>query len=521
MFQPLPTPREMGNWDRLSMDDFGIPGAILMENASRCAFDVLCETYGDVFGAHCLVIAGPGNNGGDAFAMGRYLHDAGAHVLVVHTKPKNAYKREAGLHMRLSERVGTPVVHAPTARRLQAAASRHLDGIDIVVDGLLGTGLLGSLRHDVLELVQAMNMLSRNAFAFAIDIPSGLNGTTGKPSPEAFQADCTATFQAAKLGLMQSEATSFTGALRICSIGIPKKIIQEHPPRHRLATPGLIDLRPVPGSTAHKGTFGHVLIVGGSPGLTGAPFLSAMGALRSGTGLVTVACPESLGREIKHGSPEVMLLPLPGRNWTPEQIDTLQPTLSRFDAVIVGPGLGRERSTRNFLQHFLKLHRPPTVFDADALFFLPDCPAPSSKDVLTPHPLEAARLLGLKEAEQVQADRSGSVISLAQRYGCTSILKGAGSLVTMPGQPVTLFPFAQPILAVGGSGDVLAGATGALCAQGLDAHHAALLATYLHGCAGEHLEHMFPYRGNLARDLADALPAIVPDSADADDAITI
>ncbi len=510
MFIPLPTPQEMGIWDKTAMERFGIPGIMLMENASRAAFDTLHAVYGDLDKARCLLVAGPGNNGGDAFALGRHLYDAGAEVLVAHTKPRRAYKREAGQHLRLAARVGTPMAFAPNAQRLAELAFRQFPNVDIVVDGLLGTGLVGQLKSDILDFVRIMNELAQNALAFAIDIPSGLNGTTGRPSPDAFLADATATFETAKLGLLQPGADIYVGKLHICPIGIPRILRETHPTGHRLATDDVLSLRPVASSTGHKGSFGHVLVVGGSPGLTGAPFLAALGALRTGAGLVSVACPEKLGSEIKHGSPEIMLVPLPGQSWQKEHAALLHHDLHRFGAVVLGPGIGRTETTFEFVKAFLELPRPTTIIDADGLYFLADstCPAPAQFDVITPHPLEAARLLGHEDASLVQADRASAVRDLAGRYNCTCLLKGAGSLVNAPGKPTTLFPFSHPCLAVGGSGDVLSGIMGALRAQGVDSHQAALLGTYLHGCAGERLEGMFPCRGNLARDIADALPSI-------------
>ncbi|MFW5487425.1 MAG: NAD(P)H-hydrate dehydratase [Desulfovibrio sp.] len=510
MFLPLLTPRQMNMWDRTTMDEYGIPGLVLMENASRAAFDVLQSLYGDLDGARCLLVAGPGNNGGDAFAVGRHLHDAGAKVLVVHTTPKKNYKKEAGQHLRMAVGIGTPLAFAADAHSVAKLTADKLGTPDIVVDGFLGTGLSGGLRPKALEIVRTMNEIAVNALAFAIDIPSGLNGQTGAPSPEAFLADATATFEAAKTGLVQPGSDTYVGDLHICPIGIPELVRKSLPLTHRLATDALLEMRPHATQNAHKGTFGHVLVIGGSPGLTGAPFLAALGALRTGAGLVSVASPEALGKEIKHNSPEVMLVPLPGEEWQAAHAPYIGERLEKYDAIVLGPGLGRSKESGAFLKAFLKIKRPPTIIDADALYFLafPDSPPPARHDVLTPHPLEAARLLGLQNASKVQQERMNALSSLVLRYKCTCLLKGAGSLVGTPAEPMTIFPFSQPCLAVGGSGDVLSGVIGALCATGMQSHQAAMVGTYLHGCAGERLERMFPFRGNLAWEIADALPVV-------------
>lgn len=508
MFAPLPTPDEMSHWDRLSAADFGILPEMLMENASRAALLALADSLGldadDLAGKRALVLAGPGNNGGDAMALARHLHDAGADVLLLHTKSRDAYKGEAAYHFALALRNGVPT------RPASEADVRDLRDRDIVVDGLLGTGLKGELRPDMLALVRMTNELGGRAFVLSLDIPSGLSGLTGRPLPDAVRADRTVTFEAAKLGLTQPEARPFVGSLDVRRIGIPRTVREASPPSHVLMTPDLATLLKEPAADLHKGSAGHVLVMGGSAGLTGAPMLSALAAMRAGAGLVTIACPADIAKEVKAGRPEIMILPLgSGTQWSQDLLDELELELARFDAVVVGPGLGRSRGAADFLRAYIGSAKLPAVFDADALTILA-----SEKELLkkigesaivTPHPGEMARLLD-KSIAEVQAERSASCRMLAQQTRAACVLKGAASMVAQSASPLAVSPCCEPNLAIAGSGDVLSGVAGALLAKGLEPFQAACLAVLWHGHAGGILSRDFPYRGNMPQEIAHALP---------------
>jgi NAD(P)H-hydrate epimerase len=503
MLLPLPTPAEMAVWDRETIHTVGIPGVTLMESASREAVNVLLEEYGDVDGAIIYCFAGSGNNGGDAFAMARSLADLGAEVTVFHTRPKKAYRGETRANLLWAQKLGIRLVHL---------AGANLDGLpqpDVVVDGLLGTGFQGTLREDILNLVRTVNRLGERAFVLAVDIPSGLNGLTGRAQPEAVKADATATFQSPKLGLIMPEALPFTGALHVCPIGIPLKVQADNPVRHHLITGAVMETLPAPARDMHKGTAGHVLVVGGSVGLTGAPHLAALAALRSGAGLATLACPAGLADTVKAGSPDVMTLPLgTGTAWTSDMAAEVRKELERFDAVVLGPGLGRAPETKAFALELIGSCELPMVLDADALFALAASPehlrALPELSVLTPHPGEMARLLGVSIAE-IQADRLGAADRFLAACETTLVLKGAATLVA-DRDTTCVSPFAEPNLSVGGSGDVLSGVIGTLLAGGLTPLHAACTGVFWHGLAGRALNHEFPVRGNLASEIANTLP---------------
>ncbi|EPR42336.1 NAD(P)H-hydrate epimerase [Desulfovibrio sp. X2] len=509
MHAPLPSPDEMARWDKASVS-LGIKPEILMENASREALRVLAEGLGGLAGRRVLLLAGPGNNGGDVFALARHLLCAGAVVRLAQTKPRAGYKGESAYNLRLAAKLGVngELVTERNLSRLELEWTTWRP--DAVVDGLLGTGFSGSLSSFFLRLVQVVNALRASSFIFAVDVPSGLDARTGRPAPEAVRAHATATFEAAKFGLALPWAAAFTGRLYVRAIGIPPQVKDEHPASAALLGPETLGLLPGPGGEGHKGTYGHLLVLGGSYNLTGAPVLASLGGLRSGCGLSTIGCPSGLSYHLKSGMPELMTLPLgKGNEWNGHFMAELGPHLGRFQALVVGPGLGRTDGARDFLRRLLAEEMlPPLVLDADALYWLAqdtELPRLPEGTVLTPHPLEAGRILGTGAGE-VQDDRRSAVHALIERTGAVVILKGAGTLVAAPGSPVHLCSVDAPALSVGGSGDVLAGCVGALLARGLPPLDAARLGAYLHAQAGLLLSNEFPARGCTATEIAAALP---------------
>jgi NAD(P)H-hydrate epimerase len=524
MFEPLPTPAEMAAWDQTAIKDYGLKAELLMENAGACALAALEQAYGPLEGARVLLVAGNGNNGGDAFVVARRLLDEGAIPLVLHTKPKSAHRAEAACHMELARRAGVEFKHLPLDR-----AARVLEALaqpDILVDGLLGTGLKGELSPECAALIAAMNRLGEQAFVLALDIPSGLCGASGLPKPVAVRADLTVAFHAAKLGAALPQAAPFVGALETRGIGIPRAATQAAPAGQLLITSDIFELLKAPAPELHKGRAGHVLVIGGSEGLSGAAQLCGLGALRAGAGLVTLACPRGVLAEIKAAMPDLMALPLGAQaatQWSPECLEGLLPHLSRFDALVVGPGLGRNAEAaafladfasafaRHFSQEMGKAWAPPCIIDADALFHLAQSPqlmAELPKNaVLTPHPGEMARILGMGMGE-LQADRPAAARRFTSTHPQVLTLKGAGTLVGQNGV-LHLCPIAAPNLAVGGSGDVLAGVMAACLARGIAPLMAACLGVHWHALCGVLLARDFPDRGNLPTEIAHTLPIVL------------
>jgi len=502
-FTPLPTPDEMALWDRLTIEEFGLSGKILMENASRAALYILRKEIGSVRGASVIIFAGPGNNGGDAFALARHLVNLGAKVLVLHARHLQEYTDDSAYHLKLAMDMGIPCSYLPEYEL------DTLPRIDLVVDGLLGTGFQGELRPHIQSWIKSINKVGKNSFVLSLDIPSGLNGTTGEPMPLAVEADLTVTFEQAKLGLFLPPAKGHVGKLVTTKIGIPKHIKDMHPVGHVALGPGLADLLQEPNSTMHKGDAGHLLVLGGSPGLTGAPMLAARGAFRSGAGLVSIGCPKAL--TVSYGSfPEIMTLGLgPGENWSADCFDALRDYLPRFSAVVLGPGLGRTDGAAEFLERYVSEPHPPTVFDADALFLLarrqelltrlgPDT-------VLTPHPGEMANFFGVT-AQEINLARARYAREFSFGHNVNLVLKGAATIVSGHEDPVAISPFCTPNLAIAGSGDVLAGIIGSLMARNHPPLTAAQIGVYWHGYTGSLLAADFPYRGNTPLEIADHLP---------------
>ena len=555
MFAPVPTPAEMADWDRAAAA-LGLPEEVLMENAARAAFAALRRHYGPLRGARVLLVMGGGNNGGDAACLARHLLDAGALPRVLHTRPLSAARGAARRYALLARRLGVPFAPARPERPAAWAwspalsVSRAVSDIvpDIVVDGLLGTGFSGPLRPAEAAVAARINALAgAGSFILALDVPSGFDAGSGRAAPDAVRATLTVTFQAPKPGLLVPEAAAHTGRLEVCPIGIPAAAraaasyrlwrgpasaqsadatdvftVSRGPdlPRPRRARRPDRAEAVASSGPAHEGEAGRVLVIGGSEGMSGAPRLAALGALRGGAGLVEAAVPVASMPEVRAELPEALTVALPrvGENhaaeWAARHVDLLAPALASARAAVVGPGMGRDNGAGDVLTALLGLPaRPPLVLDADALYALagrPDLLAGlGGRDVLTPHPGEAARLLGLSAAD-VQADRFGALAALAALAPAVWVLKGAGTLIACPGEASIIVPYNVPQLAVGGSGDVLAGLIGALLAAGQTAPDAACVGVHLHALAGLALAGPYPRRGNGPRDIAAALPGAWP-----------
>lgn len=544
----LASAKEMRNWDALTQKEYALPTSMLMENAAREALDVLVELLGGtqfLRGKRVLLFAGPGNNGGDTIALARNLVDYDCRVALVHTRTIGSLRGAAAEHMRIARKCGVfclpakrwlehakrhypwpdvmePALQANTPNSASLAACtpgfEESSHPDIIIDGLLGSGFTPPLDDVTASLVQAINRLRGLALILSLDAPTGLN-EEGSPAPIAVRAHHTVSFQTNKFSLLMPSAIPFVGQVHVHSVGIPAQVQEKYPTRMRLLETGCLSALPILDPSLHKARAGHVLVIGGSSGLTGAPLLAAMGALRGGAGLVTIACPAGLAQEIKAGSPDIMTLPVgTGMEWDARFMPNLIAHARRCDAIVLGPGLGRSASAtimvQGFLQHTQEAGmRAPAVIDADALYALSTgqnpLALPTERDILTPHPLEMARLLEGKPdalADGILADRMGALDTFTAECKAAINLKGACSLITQAGKAVHVSPFIAPCLAVGGSGDVLSGLLAALLAQGVPPLPAACLGVYWHGNAGVMLEEHFPMRGNTAREIADILP---------------
>ena len=510
LLPPVTTPGEMRQWDADSVE-LGVPGLVLMENAARGALRVLLEHVGDVRGHDVALVMGSGNNGGDAACLSRMLLDLGANPVLHHLKDVEEYRGDARHYLETAIKCGVTL----------ARTDEFAGGCDILVDGLLGTGFSGELKESAKTLVERMNA-SGAAFTLALDIPSGLDAMTGSACPTAVRADATATFAAAKPGLLFPWARPFTGEVHVCQIGTPKKAIERTQASFRELHPSCLELLPALLPLGYKNSYGHVLVVGGAHGLSGAAHLAALAALRAGAGLATVACPAAGAHAVKHGLAEIMTCGLGQHDATdwPDDLSTLVPALQRAQALVMGPGMGGGEKAAHFLQKLVcQSAGLPRVLDADALTLLGRVPNPEevlpslgSRDVVTPHPGEAKTLLErLGKMDARGMTRLEMAQTLCGLLGCVVVLKGPGTIVARKGAPCLVYPPDIPQLAVGGSGDCLSGIVGALAARGLSPLVAAAMGVVWHGLAGQKLADEYPFRGNFPSQTAHALPKVLKD----------
>jgi NAD(P)H-hydrate epimerase len=508
----LCTARDMQGLDRRTIDELGLPGIVLMENASRGAVRHLVETWPDLATRRVGVMCGRGNNGGDGLAMARMLADRGVSVEVYLLTTADKVGGDARINLEVVEKLGLPLVEAPDAAAWEKFVTRAA-GCDLFVDAVLGTGLNSEVRGFLGEIIDWLN--AHPSPVFAVDLPSGLDADTGRPLGRAVRAAATATFGLAKLGHHLYPGLDYVGRLAVIDIGIPPRFVAEADLETDLLDRDLIRAwLPVRDSQAHKGTFGHLLVVGGSVGKSGAPCLAGVGAARAGAGLVTVAGPATLNNYFEVKMTEVMTEPLP--ETTEGFLDLaaenrIRDLLETRSALAWGPGLGTSPATAELTRRLLVSVDRPAVVDADGLNHLAghldELQGAAAGLVLTPHPGEAARLLNSTTGE-IQADRVAAVRLLAAESGQVAVLKGARTLIAAPDGRLAINPTGNVALASGGSGDVLTGMIGSFLAQGSEPFVAACLGVYGHGLAADVAAEELGGRGVLAGDLAEFLPAV-------------
>lgn len=462
--------------DRRAIEALGIPGYELMRRAAAAAFASLRRRWPEA--RRVAVYCGPGNNGGDGFLLALLAHEAGL-AAEVWALAKDAHG-DAAQARAACEQGGVPV------RRWEGSSA--LPPADVHVDALYGTGLNRAPPPTVAALIERLDACG--ASILSLDVPSGLDADTGHCPGAAIRASLTVTFIASKRGLHTGQAAAHTGRIELATLGLPESLWQEAPDA-RLLEPATLPPRP---RDAHKGRNGHVLAIGGDHGTAGAIRLCGEAALRGGAGLVSVATqPEQL-MALNAGRPELMAHAVDGPQ-------ALEPLLARASVLAVGPGLGQ--GAWGHALWLTALDSPlPLVLDADGLNLLASEPRrfdSSRQVVLTPHPGEAARLLGRPVAE-VERDRFAAVRALAQRFGAVTVLKGAGSLVADPDGHLDVCPWGNPGMASGGMGDLLTGLIAALLAQGCPAADAARLGVGLHARAGDRAAREGE-RGMIASDL--------------------
>ena len=516
-------------------DASGLTYEKMMENAGKSIATAILEYWPDAERWSVTILVGPGNNGGDGLVVGHYLQEAGAKVSVYLTKERT----EKDKNLQRIIRHGCQVTAADNDTRYKVLRDLIVSS-DLLVDSVFGTGFKPPIKGDTKNIFAFINkILGENVsvpYIVAVDCPSGIDCDTGEIADESLIADLTVTLAATKPGLLRFPGAGYVGEIVVGDIGIP-------PSQKEIATinldfatrEGVRAWLPKRPRDAHKGTFGRVMIVAGSVNFPGAASLAALGAYRSGAGLVTLAVPEPIQGFLVPMIPEATWLVLPHELGViaGPAADLVLEELPNCQALLVGPGFGLERSTLSFMKRLINpsaaakegigfirnedndemMKLPPIVIDADGLKLIARIPDwhvhLPGQSILTPHPGEMSVLTGVSVTE-IQAEREQTALDWAAQWGHVVVLKGAFTVVASPTGQATILPFATPALARAGTGDVLSGAIASLLAQGLQPYPAAILGCFLHGWSGEIAAGMIgSTAGVIAGDVAELIPAAI------------
>ena len=488
------TAEQMQNVDRRATERFGIPSLVLMENAAIAVVDAIFEHYPAC--ERASIFCGTGSNGGDGLAVARHLENRGVVPAVFIVGDRGKFTGDALTNFTICERLALPMYDITSSDSLDAALV-HASDADLIVDALFGTGLNREPEGIYGEAIRAMSELALPVVA--VDVPSGANASSAEPFDPCVQAAVTVTFAAPKLAHVFEPAAMFCGEVIVADISIPDAAIQDENVTLALTTPA--DVRPhiAPRlASTHKGTYGHVAIVAGSPGRTGAAVMCARGAIRSGAGLVTVATDPDIAALINAGSIESMTFP----------IERAAELVKGKDAVLVGPGLRDTEKSYGFVRDLVAAIDAPLVIDASGLNAFAgranELNPNRRQRVITPHPGEMRRLLGTEVRDRIQSAREAARISQS-----IVVLKGHQTLIADPDGHVAVNPTGNPGMATGGMGDVLGGMIAAFLARGVDPFDAACAAVYIHGFAGDLLKEEMGDIGLAAMDLAERIPAAI------------
>jgi hydroxyethylthiazole kinase-like uncharacterized protein yjeF len=504
---------EMKEMDRMTIEEMEIPGSVLMENAARGAARAFLGHFAPAPDSHVVVLCGPGNNGGDGYVMARYLHQAGLKVTVIVLAEARKITGDALLNLNIIRRIGLDNLEAPGPDKWEKSSSL-LSTCDFIVDAILGTGLNAPVRDFYQSVIEEVNNSKKPVFS--VDIPSGLSADSGQIMGAAVRADLTATFGFPKLGQILFPGAELVGRLVRIDIGIPHMVSRRVPDKYRLTEPeDFSDLLAREKQDIHKGNRGHLLVIAGSVGKTGAATLTSLGALRAGAGLVTLGIPKTLNTILEEKLTEAMTVPLPDTADGTISLQAEKDILKLMEgktALALGPGLSTHPETTGLVRRIVSRCPLPMVVDADGLNALSEDISPlrlcSTRVILTPHPGEMARLAGAKNIE-VQSDRVGTASRFSAKHGCILVLKGARTLIAQPGGETYINPTGNPALSSGGAGDVLTGLMGGFLARGWPIAKAAVAAVFLHGLAADLLAETMGQAGILAGELLDVVPSLM------------
>jgi hydroxyethylthiazole kinase-like uncharacterized protein yjeF len=504
------TAKEMQQLDRRATAEYGVPSLVLMENAGSETTREMLAAFPALLRSRVAILCGRGNNGGDGFVVARHLLNRGVTVQTFLLARREDVGGDARVNLEILEKMGVAPMEVLESGEV-AALSDRVASADVIVDALLGTGTHGPAQGILAETIELVNRAGRPVVA--VDIPSGLIADEPEVPGPAVRAALTVTFALPKRCLLLYPAAGYAGTVRIVPIGIPSSLCRD--PELLL---GLLEPQDVASAfprrdpAAHKGTFGHVLVIAGSVGKTGAAALASLAALRVGAGLVTLAIPHSLNDALEVKLTEVMTEPVAeteARSIGQEALDRLLHLAAGKSAVALGPGLGTHPSTQKLVHELLSCLQLPVVLDADGINalagradFLARVAAPV---IVTPHPGELSRLLDIPR-DEVLRKRFPLAQDAASRLNVTLVLKMAHTVVASPTRQAVLVPTGNPGMATGGTGDVLTGLIAGLLAQGIAPGLAAQAGAYVHGLAGDLAAARLGQEAMLAGDLLNHVP---------------
>ena len=489
--QNIYTAAQVKELDGYAMESFNISGNVLIERAGEAAFTVLMTQWPE---CKCItILCGTGNNAGDGFVIARLASEQELDVCVIQVGDENKLQGDAlAAQQRLLGSGITPIVFSK-------AQDLDLTKCEIIVDAMLGTGVHGKVDGKYAEAIKAVN--AQQIPVFSIDIPSGLNADTGMPQGSAIKADLTITYVGFKQGLITADGPEYSGKVVFSDLNLPKALYDmSSPAGYCLNYDDLSRLLTKRSRNAHKGDFGHVVLIGGAPGMPGAVRLAGEAAARCGAGRVTIVTHPDHATMLNATRPELICYGI-------DKAEDIQPLLALASVVGIGPGLGQSKWAQDLLVMAMESGLPMVV-DADALNLLAESNQSYENWILTPHPGEAGRLLG-KSTTEIQADRFKNVKEIAYHFGGIAVLKGLGTLIQSKQGLPSVCPYGNPGMSSGGMGDVLTGIITGLIAQGLSNQDAAELGVVIHSRAGDEAAKIIGERGMLASDLMSGIRRLV------------
>jgi len=507
------TREQIREYDRIAIEEVGMPGPALMESAGRGISGVVAQMCKGKGQRRVAIVAGPGNNGGDGFVVARHLINMGFKVHTYLAVPRAKVNGDALLNLKILESMEPSITQIDTLEKC-GNLQELLREDGVVVDALLGTGVSRNIEGHLGDLIDIIN--KAEVSVLSVDIPSGLDSNTGRPWGKAVNAQKTATLGHMKSGLVLFPGAAFAGELCVIPLGVPGFVSQKAGIDGTVISQDLVNScfpkRPI---DSHKGTFGHLLVIAGAFGKTGAAAMVGRSAMRVGTGLVTLATTENAQPTLEAKCMEVMVESIIERVDAPlndKVTKRIEQLIEGKQAIAVGPGLSTAKGISALVMRLLKTVEVPVVVDADGINILAKDPSGAGRItapmIFTPHPGEMARLIN-KTVPFVQADRLGVARQAAKQYQVVVVLKGANTVVADPDGRVFVNPTGNSGMASGGMGDVLTGIIGGLLAQSIAPLDAALLGVYLHGLAGDRARECMGFSGLIASDVIAELPHIL------------